>query len=56
MKKKALKAGDRVLIISDEKGVFLATIKEIDYDLDEDGKKQPEKLTASMILEERFDK
>lgn len=52
MKKKTLKAGQRVFFVSDEVGMFSGIIKEVEYDLAEDAKSSKDKLVVSLILEE----
>ena len=51
MKPKALKAGQKVFFVSDEVGLFSATVKDVEYDLDDDGNKQKDKIVVKLILE-----
>lgn len=52
VRKKLLKAGDKIFIVSDEKGFFAAVIKDIEYDLD---KNDNEVVHVHAIVKERKD-
>lgn len=51
MKKRALKAGDELFIVTDGKGMFSATVKDIEYDLDDEN----ERVIIKVELLERID-
>lgn len=52
MRKKVLKAGDKIFIVSEEKGFFQAVIKDIEYDLD---KNDNEIVHVHAVVKERKD-